>query len=91
MVGGATERPGVDRAEGCGHGLHRQRPGGEPRGGHRHQPAGDRRAARAPVYVDGEKARTLEGPTLAEDFIAMVEEYVEAHYPRAGAAAAAAQ
>ena len=46
---------------------------------------------RAPVYVDGEKARTLEGPTLAEDFIAMVEEYVEAHYPRAGAAAAAAQ
>ena len=46
---------------------------------------------RAPVYVDGEKARTLEGPTLAEDFIAMVEEYVKAHYPRAGAAAAAAQ
>jgi (E)-4-hydroxy-3-methylbut-2-enyl-diphosphate synthase len=46
---------------------------------------------RAPVYVDGEKARTLEGSTLAEDFIAMVEEYVEAHYPRAGAAAAAAQ
>ena len=46
---------------------------------------------RAPVYVDGEKARTLEGLTLAEDFIAMVEEYVEAHYPRAGAAAAAGQ
>jgi (E)-4-hydroxy-3-methylbut-2-enyl-diphosphate synthase len=46
---------------------------------------------RAPVYVDGEKARTLEGPMLAEDFIAMVEDYVEAHYPRAGAAATAAQ
>ena len=38
---------------------------------------------RAPVYVDGEKVRTLEGPTLAEDFIAMVERYVEEHYPRA--------
>jgi (E)-4-hydroxy-3-methylbut-2-enyl-diphosphate synthase len=40
---------------------------------------------RAPVYVDGEKVRTLEGPTLAEDFIAMVEEYVEARFPRSGA------
>jgi len=38
---------------------------------------------RAPVYVDGEKVRTLEGPTLAEDFIRMVEDYVEARYPRA--------
>jgi (E)-4-hydroxy-3-methylbut-2-enyl-diphosphate synthase len=46
---------------------------------------------RAPVYVDGEKVRTLEGPTLAEDFIAMVEEYVETRYPRAGSAAVAAQ
>ncbi|MGD9694919.1 MAG: flavodoxin-dependent (E)-4-hydroxy-3-methylbut-2-enyl-diphosphate synthase [Thermoleophilia bacterium] len=42
---------------------------------------------RAPVYVNGEKARTLEGPTLAEDFIRMVEEYVEEHYPLAGAPA----
>jgi (E)-4-hydroxy-3-methylbut-2-enyl-diphosphate synthase len=43
---------------------------------------------RAPVYVDGEKVRTLEGPALAEDFIAMVEDYVEARFPRATAAAA---
>jgi (E)-4-hydroxy-3-methylbut-2-enyl-diphosphate synthase len=42
---------------------------------------------RAPVYVDGEKVATLEGPTLAEDFIAMVEQYVEAHYAPAGARA----
>jgi (E)-4-hydroxy-3-methylbut-2-enyl-diphosphate synthase len=41
---------------------------------------------RAPVYVDGLKVRTLEGPTLAEDFIAMVEDYVEARFPRAEAA-----
>ena len=42
---------------------------------------------RAPVYVDGEKATTLEGPTLADDFIRMVEDYVEARFPRAGAEA----
>jgi (E)-4-hydroxy-3-methylbut-2-enyl-diphosphate synthase len=38
---------------------------------------------RAPVYVDGEKVRTLEGPALADDFIAMVEEYVERRFPLA--------
>jgi (E)-4-hydroxy-3-methylbut-2-enyl-diphosphate synthase len=38
---------------------------------------------RAPVYVDGEKVRTLEGPDLADDFIAMVEDYVDARFPRA--------
>ena len=43
---------------------------------------------RAPVYVDGEKVRTLEGPTLADDFIAMVEEHVEARFPLASATAA---
>jgi (E)-4-hydroxy-3-methylbut-2-enyl-diphosphate synthase len=31
---------------------------------------------RAPVYIDGAYATTLEGPTLAQDFIAMVENYV---------------
>lgn len=36
---------------------------------------------RAPVYVDGEKVVTLEGPSLAEDFICMVEEYVERRFP----------
>ncbi len=42
---------------------------------------------RAPVYVDGEKVATLEGPTLAEDFMRMVEEYVESRYAPAGSAA----
>jgi (E)-4-hydroxy-3-methylbut-2-enyl-diphosphate synthase len=36
---------------------------------------------RAPVYQDGERVATLQGPTLAEDFIAMVERYVEHRYP----------
>jgi (E)-4-hydroxy-3-methylbut-2-enyl-diphosphate synthase len=32
---------------------------------------------RAPVYRDGERQATLSGPAIAEDFIAMVEDYVE--------------
>ncbi len=36
---------------------------------------------RAPVYVDGEKVTTLEGPALADDFIAMVDKYVDDKYP----------
>ena len=36
---------------------------------------------RAPVYVDGEKVTTLEGAGLADDFIRMVEEYVETRFP----------
>ncbi len=39
---------------------------------------------RAPVYVDGEKVATLEGPALAEDFIDMVERYVVDNYPASG-------
>ncbi|HEY9784465.1 MAG TPA: flavodoxin-dependent (E)-4-hydroxy-3-methylbut-2-enyl-diphosphate synthase [Candidatus Obscuribacterales bacterium] len=35
---------------------------------------------RAPVYIDGKHASTLSGPRLAEDFIRMVDEYVESHY-----------
>jgi (E)-4-hydroxy-3-methylbut-2-enyl-diphosphate synthase len=37
---------------------------------------------RAPVYVDGRKVATLEGAALAEDFIGMVEQYVEARWPK---------
>jgi (E)-4-hydroxy-3-methylbut-2-enyl-diphosphate synthase len=46
---------------------------------------------RAPVYVDGLKVATLEGPTLAEDFMRMVEEYVERTYPAARPAVAPAR
>ena len=38
---------------------------------------------RAPVYVDGEKVATLEGPGVADDFIAMVERYVAERFPAA--------
>jgi len=34
-------------------------------------------APRSPVYVDGEKVTTLQGPTLADDFKQMIEDYVE--------------
>ncbi|MBL4762636.1 MAG: flavodoxin-dependent (E)-4-hydroxy-3-methylbut-2-enyl-diphosphate synthase, partial [Gammaproteobacteria bacterium] len=35
----------------------------------------------APVYVDGKKTVTLKGETIAEDFQAIVDEYVERTYP----------
>jgi (E)-4-hydroxy-3-methylbut-2-enyl-diphosphate synthase len=35
---------------------------------------------RAPVYIDGEHVKTLSGPTIASDFIAMVNQYVEKRY-----------
>ena len=34
----------------------------------------------APVYVDGEKTVTLKGERIAEEFQAIVEDYVKAHY-----------
>jgi (E)-4-hydroxy-3-methylbut-2-enyl-diphosphate synthase len=35
----------------------------------------------APVYVDGEKTVTLKGDGIAAEFQALVDEYVEGHYP----------
>jgi (E)-4-hydroxy-3-methylbut-2-enyl-diphosphate synthase len=37
-------------------------------------------APAAPVFIDGEKAVTLRGPTIAEDFHALVEDYVERRF-----------
>jgi len=34
----------------------------------------------APVYIDGEKAMTLKGDHIAEEFQRIVAEYVETHY-----------
>jgi hypothetical protein len=35
---------------------------------------------RAPVYVDGQLAATLSGPTLADDFLRLLDEYVERRF-----------
>jgi (E)-4-hydroxy-3-methylbut-2-enyl-diphosphate synthase len=35
---------------------------------------------RAPVFVDGERVKFLQGPRIAADFIDMVESYVETTY-----------
>ena len=35
----------------------------------------------APVFIDGKKAMTLRGPTLADDFKGIVEDYVAKRYP----------
>src|SRR5437764_6057004 len=42
----------------------------------------------APVFIDGKKAATLRGPTLAADFQAMVVEYIERRFGGAGQRAA---
>ena len=34
----------------------------------------------APVFIDGKKALTLRGPTLAQDFKALVEQYIERRF-----------
>ena len=39
----------------------------------------------APVFVDGEKTVTLKGETIAEEFQAIVENYVQTHYAEGGA------
>ncbi len=36
----------------------------------------------APVFIDGKKALTLRGPTLAEDFKKLVQEYIENRFGR---------
>ncbi|MBH0238031.1 flavodoxin-dependent (E)-4-hydroxy-3-methylbut-2-enyl-diphosphate synthase [Methylobrevis albus] len=38
----------------------------------------------APVYIDGEKAVTLRGPAIAEDFRALVLDYIEKRFGTAG-------
>ncbi len=41
----------------------------------------------APVFIDGQKAHTLRGPKIAEDFEAMVKDYIEARFGQNTAAA----
>src|SRR6478672_12976354 len=45
----------------------------------------------APVFIDGKKAVTLRGPTVAADFKKMVIEYIEKRYGTGGAGRAAAE
>ena len=42
----------------------------------------------APVFVDGEKFRTLRGATIAADFKALVIDYIDQRYGSAGTASA---
>ncbi len=34
----------------------------------------------APVFIDGQKAKTLRGPNIANEFKAMVAEYIEGRF-----------
>ena len=42
----------------------------------------------APVFIDGKKAQTLRGDNIAEEFQAIVEQYIEKRFARSPAAAA---
>ncbi len=42
-------------------------------------------APSAPVFVDGEKTVTLRGENIAQAFVALIDEYVDAHYSRSAA------
>ncbi|WP_424628581.1 flavodoxin-dependent (E)-4-hydroxy-3-methylbut-2-enyl-diphosphate synthase [Bradyrhizobium sp. SYSU BS000235] len=44
----------------------------------------------APVFVDGQKFRTLRGPSIAADFKALVIDYIDQRYGKGGAAPATA-
>jgi (E)-4-hydroxy-3-methylbut-2-enyl-diphosphate synthase len=44
-------------------------------------------APAAPVFIDGEKRLTLRGETIAKDFQAIVEDYVEKRFGASGAVA----
>jgi (E)-4-hydroxy-3-methylbut-2-enyl-diphosphate synthase len=44
-------------------------------------------ALAAPVFVDGEKTVTLRGDSIAADFVAIIDDYVERRYGQAGPAA----
>jgi (E)-4-hydroxy-3-methylbut-2-enyl-diphosphate synthase len=35
---------------------------------------------KAPVYVDGRLMRTLKGPTIVDDFISILDEYLETRF-----------
>lgn len=39
---------------------------------------------RAPVYVDGQKLTTLQGPEIVSEFIRILDHYVESRYPKRG-------
>jgi (E)-4-hydroxy-3-methylbut-2-enyl-diphosphate synthase len=38
----------------------------------------------APVFVDGKKVATLRGPSIADDFKAMVADYIEQRFGQGG-------
>jgi len=39
-------------------------------------------APAAPVFIDGEKAKTLRGENIAREFVGLIDEYVERKYRR---------
>ena len=79
-AGVARDLSGRRGAEGRGDGLHRQRTGRIEARRYRHLAARHRRAADGACLHRRQKAVTLRGPTLADDFKKLVEDYIEKRY-----------
>lgn len=62
--------------------MHRQRSGESRHANIDISLPGTDEAPTAPMFIDGEKAVTLRGENIAQDFIVLVDEYVEKKYAR---------
>jgi (E)-4-hydroxy-3-methylbut-2-enyl-diphosphate synthase len=80
-----TRYPGVEIAQRRGDGLHRQRPRRIKHADIGISLPGTGETPAAPVFIDGEKAKTLRGEHIAEEFQQIVSDYVERTYGRATA------
>ena len=78
-------------AQRCGDGLHRQRPGESKHADIGISLPGTGESPAAPVFIDGKKAVTLRGPTVAADFKQMVIDYIERRFGKSAARSAAAE
>ena len=81
MTAWRTERPGVAELKAAGMGCIVNGPGESRAADIGISLPGTGEEPRAPVYVDGQKHITLEGPNLARDFMELVEDYVARRFP----------
>jgi (E)-4-hydroxy-3-methylbut-2-enyl-diphosphate synthase len=81
-----VERPGVERLKVAVMGCIVNGPGESRHADIGISLPGTGEDPKAPVYVDGEHFRTLQGPRIAEEFLQILEEYVDRRFGRLPAA-----
>ncbi len=85
-AGVAQEIPRRGKHEAGGDGLHRHGPGESKHADIGISLPGTGEAPAAPVFIDGEKRLTLRGDNIANEFHAIVEDYIEKRFGEAQAA-----